>query len=158
AMSAALDATTTPFSLSVLTATKGHASKKLVPDAHGRPVRDPAHSLAIAAGRIEHIQLAGLAGLHDLLQGTQHHHPLVLGVARESPPGPLFRSPTLKAYARAPDPRPRSLAHIAYPPGPRLLMFDYDPAPEAPETLASADELITRLTEIWPALADAGWL
>ena len=31
-MSPALDARTTPFSLSVLTATKGNASKRLVPD------------------------------------------------------------------------------------------------------------------------------
>jgi len=37
-------------------------------------------------------------------------------------------------------------------------MCDYDPAPEAPETMASAGELIARLTGIWPAFAEAGWL
>ena len=42
----ALDALTAQFSLSVLTATKGNASKKLVPDAHGRPMRDLEHHLA----------------------------------------------------------------------------------------------------------------
>jgi hypothetical protein len=54
-MSPSLDAMTTPFSLSVLTATKGNASKRLVPDAHGRPVKDQTHSLSIAAGSIAHV-------------------------------------------------------------------------------------------------------
>jgi hypothetical protein len=46
-----LNATTTQFSLSLLTATKGNVSKRLVPDVHGRPIKDPTRSLSIAASR-----------------------------------------------------------------------------------------------------------
>ena len=42
--------------------------------------------------------------------------------------------------------------------GVRLLMFDYDPDPAAPDPIASAHELVTRLTGIWPAFAATGWL
>jgi hypothetical protein len=37
-------------------------------------------------------------------------------------------------------------------------MFDYDPDPAAPQTIASAHELMARLIGIWPTLADVGWL
>src|SRR5262245_50817224 len=90
-MSPALDALTTPFSLRVLTATKGNASKRLVPDVAGKPIRDPAHRLGISAGRLEHVQVAGLAGLADLLQHATPKQALVHGIPIGSAPGDVFK-------------------------------------------------------------------
>lgn len=92
-MSTTRDALTTPFSLSVLTATKGNASKRLIPDAHGRPIRDPAHSLGISGGGIEHVRMAGLRGLRDLLARIQHNQVLVHGIPKGSEPGDIFAPP-----------------------------------------------------------------
>ena len=157
-MSLPLDATTTPFSLSVLTATKGHASKRLVPDAHGSPIRDPAHSLSIAAGRLEHLEVAGLTGFADLLHYITPQQALVHGIPKGSTPGDIFALQTAERYTGAPGTIARTLDCIDYPPGVHLIMFDYDPAPEAPVTIASAGELLARLTAMWPALTAVGWV
>ena len=63
-------ALTMPFSLSVLTVTKGHASKQLLAGANGLPIKGQG-SLAISAGMIEHVQVPGLAGLQALLTGIR---------------------------------------------------------------------------------------
>jgi hypothetical protein len=153
-----LDALTTPFSLSLLTATKGNASKRLVPDAYGKPSRDPAHSLGISAGRLELVQVLGLAGLADLLQRVSSMQVLVHGVPKGSNPGDIFSLLTAERYTGAPGTVARTLACIDYPPGVRLLLLDYDPDHAAPANIASAQELMAKLTGIWPALADVGWL
>src|SRR5207245_3764374 len=80
AMIPPLDALTTPFSLSLLTAARGNASKRLVPDAHGKPMRDPAHRLGISTGRVEHVHVAGLPGLVDLLEHVPRKQALVQGI------------------------------------------------------------------------------
>src|SRR5689334_20607733 len=79
---AALD---TPFSLSVLTVTKGHASKQLR-DEHGHPIKGQG-SLAISAGMIEHVEVGGLAGLQRLLNNIRPDQALVHGVVKGSAPG-----------------------------------------------------------------------
>lgn len=156
-MSMRLDATTALFSLSLLTATRGNASKRLVDDGEGRPIKDQRHSLSISTGVVKHVQLAGLEGLRDLLTRIKHNQALVHGIPKGSHPGDIFTLTTTEHYTGAPGTMARTLACIDY--APRfLLMADYDPAPEAPETIASAHELVTRLTGIWPALVDVGWL
>jgi hypothetical protein len=157
-MTAVLDAITTPFSLSVLTAARGNASKRLIPDAHGHPVRDPAHSLGISAGHMKHVRVAGLTGLADLLQHVTQQQALVHGVPKGSNPGDSYTLVLAEHYTGAPGTVARTLECFDYPPGTRLLMFDVDPDPTAPETIASAQELMARLTGIWPALAAVGWL
>jgi hypothetical protein len=157
-MTSALDAFTTPFALSVLTATKGNVSKRLIPDAYGRPVSAPAHSLGIAAGRIEHVRVAGLDGLHVLLTRIQHNQALVHGIPHGSRPGDVLTLVLAEKYTGTPGTIARTLDCIDYPPGVRLLMFDHDPDPAAPEGVTSAKDLVARLAGIWPALADAGWL
>src|SRR5438132_839079 len=142
-MNGPLDATTVPFSLSVLTATKGNASKRLVPDTDNRPIRDPAHSLGIAAGRLEHVRVAGLTGFADLLQHVTQQQALVHGIPKGSTPGDLFALVTAERYTGIPGTITRTLDHIDYPPGVRLIMFDYDPDPAAPEGIASAGALMT---------------
>ena len=62
-------AATTPFSLSILTAAKGNASKRLIADTHGKPMKDPSHSLAISTGTLEHAELAGLLALVNCYSG-----------------------------------------------------------------------------------------
>jgi hypothetical protein len=158
AMSPALDALTTPFSLSVLTATKGNASKRLVPDAHGHPVKDQTHSLSIAAGHIEHVQVTGLTGFGDVLQRITPQQALVHGIPKGSNPQDIFELTTVEHYTGASGTLTRTLNHIDYPPGVRLLMCDYDPTPEAPEAVATACELVARLTGVWSAFAAVGWL
>jgi hypothetical protein len=154
----ALDALTTPFSVSILTATKGNASKRLVPDDQGRPVKDPAHSVSIAAGRIEHVRVAGLTGFADLLQRIAPQQALVHGIPKGSNPGDILTLVTAERYSGAPGTIARTLDCIDYPPGVRLIMFDVDPAPEAPETVTNATALVTRLAGIGPAFAEAGLL
>jgi hypothetical protein len=66
-----LGATTIPFSLSLLTVTKGNASKRLVPDT--------THNLSMAAGRIERVQAPRLTGFGDLLQRSTQQPTLVRG-------------------------------------------------------------------------------
>ena len=158
-----LDATTTTFSLSVLTATRGNASKKLIEDAHGQPARDPTHSLAIAAGRLEHVELPGLEGLAALLGRVTLKQALVHGVpigTRAGTHAALVTAERLEAE-RAKHPEEliiaRSAAGIAYPEGVKLLMLDIDPAPDAQRYEHPAD-IWQRLTDIWPAFADVGYL
>ena len=86
-----LDALTTPFSLSLLTAARGNASKRLVPDAHGKPMRDPAHRLGISTGRVEHVHVAGLPGLVDLLEHVSRKQALVHGIPIGSAPCEAFQ-------------------------------------------------------------------
>jgi hypothetical protein len=153
-----LDALTTPFSLSVLTATKGNPSKRLVPDANGKPIRDLAYALGIAAGRVEHVRVAGLDGLRGLLTRIQPNQALVHGIPKGSHPGDVLRLVLAEQYIGTSGTVARTLDCFDYPPGVRLLMFDYDPDPAAPEGIASAGALLTRLTGLWPALANVGWL
>lgn len=157
-MSLSLDALTAQFSLSVLTATKGNASKRLIPDVNNRPIKDPAHTLGISAGRVEHVEVTGLADLGALMQRITPQQALVHGIPKDSTPGAVLTLVLAEKYTGAPGTIARTLECFDYPPGVRLLMCDYDPAPEAPETIASAHELVTRLTGIWPAWADVGWL
>src|SRR5437899_29771 len=126
-MSPALDALTTPLSLSVLTATQANASKRLVPDAHGKPIRDPAHSLGISAGRLEHVQVPGLAGLDDLLQHVGPKQALVHGVPLDSVPGDVFKLVVAEKFTGTPGTIARTKACMHYPSGPHLLMLDRDP-------------------------------
>jgi hypothetical protein len=156
-MSPALDAFTTPFSLSVLTATKGNASKRLVPDIAGKPIRDPAHRLGISAGRLEHVQVAGLAGLADLLRHVSPKQALVHGIPIGSAPGDVFKLVVAEKFTGAPGTIARTKACIQYPPGPHLLMLDRDPEPEA-KPVANAKDLLCRMAGVLPAFADIGWL
>ena len=136
-----VDALTTPVSLTVLTAARGrgNASKRLIPAwSDGRPIRDPAHSLGISAGRVEHVQVPGLAGLRDLLARIQHNQALVHGVPIGSQPGDVLMLLLANHFTGVPGTVARTLECFVYPPGARLLMLDYDPDPAAPDRIASA--------------------
>lgn len=137
-----LDAARTPFSLALLTATKGNASKRLVPDGNGHPIKDPEHRLGISAGRVEHIRLAGLAGLRDLLARIQPNQALVHGIPNKSTPGTRYKLVVAERYTGAPGTIARTLDCFAYPPGARLLMLDYDPDPQATHRLTGPQELM----------------
>jgi hypothetical protein len=157
-MMAHTDAFTTPFCLSVLTATRGNASKRLIADAHGKPIKDPSHSLAISTGTLEHAELAGLIGFGELLQRVTPKQALVHGIAKGTTPGTSLALVRADKYTGAPGTVARTLDCIAYPSGIHLLMFDVDPSQEAPVTVASAHELMTHLSAIWPTVAEVGWL
>ena len=152
-----LDALTTPLSLSVLTATQGNASKRLVPDVAGKPIRDPGHNLGISAGRVEHVQVAGLVGLADLLQRMTAKQALVHGIPIGSAPGDVFKLMVAEKFTGTLGAIARTKACIKYPPGPYLLMLDRDPEPEA-EPIANAEDLLRRMAGVLPAFADSGWL
>src|SRR4051794_9297296 len=155
-MSPALDALTTPFSLSILTATKGNASKRLVPDVAGKPIRAPAHSLGISAGRVEHVQVPGLAGLADLLQRGSSKQALVHGIPIGSAPGAVFKLVVAEKCTGAPGTIARTKACFQYPPGPHLLMLDRDPEPEA-VPITHPEDVIRRIAGVLPAFAGTGW-
>jgi hypothetical protein len=104
------------------------------------------------------VEVAGLTGFADLLQHITPQHALIHGIPKGSTPGDIFALQTAERYTGAPKTIARTLDCIDYPSGVRLMMFDYDPAPEAPETIASAGKLLARLTAIWPALTAVGWV
>ena len=157
------DALTALFSLSVLTATKGNASKTIIAGAHGQPIKN-AKSLAIWAGMLEHVQVAGLAGLQTLLQTIQHNQALVHGIVKDSQPTHTAPLVTKDALAQAtpgtlaPGTIARTKDFIAYPANLFLLMFDRDDNPEDPTRITTADELLALLASVLPGIREAGAL
>jgi hypothetical protein len=150
-----------PFSLSVLTVTNGHASKQLLAGANGLPIKGQG-SLAIKAGMLEHVEVAGLAGLQALLKDTRQNQVLVHGVVKGSIPGhvaPLVTTEALKQAKPgtvAPGTVARALEYIAYPPELFLLMFDRDDNLEDPTKLATVEELVHLLDPLLPGMAESG--
>jgi hypothetical protein len=123
------DATTAPFSLSVVTATEGYATKRLIPDARGLPVKDPQRGLWIASGTLERVELHGLADFAALLPTLTKKQALVHGVSRDGSGGQVYILVTAERYTGAPGTITRTLEHLDWPTGPHLLLLDYDPAP-----------------------------
>ena len=160
---APVDACTTPFSLSVLTATKGNASKTILAGANGQPIKNAA-SLAISTGMIEHVHVAGLSGLRDLLRTIRQNQALVHGVVQGSQPGhsaPLVTKDALeqaKLGTLTPGTIARSKDFLAYPVDCFLLMLDRDDNPEDPATVTTAEALLALLAPILPGLSEAGAL
>ena len=151
----------TPFSVSVLTVTKGHASKQLLVGAEGRPIKGEG-SLAIARGVIEHPRVTGLAGLQALLMSIRKDQALVHGVVKGSSPGdvrPLVTTEVLKQTkpdTLVPGTVARSLEFLAYPDDHFLLMFDRDDHEEDPTKLQTAEDLFQLLAPLLPGIAEAG--
>lgn len=155
------NALTTPVSLSVLTVTKGKASKQLLPGAHGQPIKGH-DSLGITAGVIEHVTIAGLTGLQTLLATIRQDQVLVHGVVKGSAPGhvaPLVTTEALKQAKPgtfAPGTVARSLEFIAYPDDVFLIMIDRDDNLEDPTKLPTAEALLEVLAPLIPGITDAG--
>ena len=154
----ARDALTTPVSFTVLTASKGNASKRLIADAHGRPAPDPAHSLWIAEGHVEHVQVAGLGGLQDLLGRITPKQALVHGIPTGSFPGAMLQLVVAQKYTGVLGTIARTLDCFSYPPGLCLIMFDYDPDPTVQVQVTSAAALLEHMAALWPAFGDVGYL
>ena len=157
-MTVSLDALTASVSLTVLTAIKGNASKRLIADAHGRPVPEPTHSLWIAEGHVEHVQVAGLGGLRDLLGRITPKQALVHGIPTGSLPGAMLQLVVAQKYTGVPGTIARTLECFSYPPGLCLIMFDYDPDPTAQVQVTSAAALLEHMAALWPAFGDVGYL
>jgi hypothetical protein len=153
----------TPFSLSVLTVTKGNASKQLLVGANAQPIKGQG-SLAITAGMLEHVQVDGLGGLQTLLTTITPQQALVHGVVKGSVPGyvaPLVTTERLKRAKPgdlAPETVARALEYIAYPDDVFLLMFDRDDNAEDPTKLQTVEDLIALLTPLLPGINRAGML
>jgi len=133
----------------------------LLAGANGLPIKGQG-SLAIARGMIEHVEVAGLAGLRDLLATIPQKQALVHGVVKGSRPGdvaPLVTTEALKQAApgtHAPGTVARSLEFFHYPPGIHALLFDRDDNIEDPTTLTSAEDLLQLLAALFPAIGAAG--
>ena len=160
---APVDALTAPFSLSVLTVTKGNASKQLLVGAQGQPIKGQG-SLAITAGVLEHVQVAGLTGLQTLLRAIRPDQALVHGIVKGSQPtdtAPLVTKDArdqAKPGTLAPGTIARSKDFLEYPADRFLLMFDRDDNPEDPAQVTTAEALLALLAPLLPGLADAGVL
>jgi hypothetical protein len=145
-----------PFSVSVLTATRGNASKALIAGAHGLPIKGTG-DLGITRGQIEHVEVQGLAGLQALLAGIDKKQALVHGIITGSRPGDVHPIVPDRDLARAtPDTRARTKACITYPDGIHLLMLDRDDNPQDHTKLQTVEELIALLTPLFPGIARAG--
>ena len=154
------DALTTPFALSVVTVApgKGHATKRMIADAQGRPIKDPQRALWIAGGTLERVEVAGLQGLAALLTRVTKAQALVHGVPKDASHGPLWELVTAEHFTGAPGTITRTLDHLDWPNGPHLLLLDYDPDPHASAPVTSADELLDRLAVGWPAFREAAYV
>jgi hypothetical protein len=154
------DALTTPFVLSLVTVgrNQGHATKKIIADAQGRPQKDPQRALWISGGTLEQVEVVGLQGLATLLPTVTKQQALVHGVPKDASHGPLWKLVTADHFTGAPGTITRTLDHLDWPTGPHLLLFDYDPDPKAQTPVTSADELLDRLAAVWPAFRDAAYL
>ena len=113
-MTAPLDATTAPFSLSLLTISKGNASKRLIDNGQGIPMTDPGQGLWIAEGWVTHLQVPGLGGLQDVLAGVQTNQALVHGVPKGSAPDDMWRLVMAQQYTGEPGTIARTLECFTY--------------------------------------------
>ena len=154
------DALTLPVTLSVVTVApgKGHATKRILADASGRPQKDPQRALWIAGGTLERIEVAGLQGLAALLTSVTKAQALVHGIPKDASHGPLWELVTAEHFTGAPSTITRTLEHLDWPTGPHLLLLDYDPDPHASCPVTSNDALLDRLGAVWPAFRDAAYV
>ena len=157
-MTAPLDATNAPFSLSLLTVSKGNASKRLIDNGQGIPMTDPGQSLWIAEGRVTHLQVPGLGGLQDVLAGVQTNQALVHGVPKGSAPDDMWQLVVAHKYTGEPGTIARTLECFGYPTPLALLMLDYDPDPAAQIQVDSAEVLMGHMSALWPVFGDVGYL
>ena len=155
-----MNALTAPVELTIVTVTpgQGHATKRLIAGADGRPMSDPARALWIAGGQAQHVQVPGLAGLRNLLAGIGSHQALVHGVPHSSAPGDVSALLTAEHYRGTPGTIARTLDCFAYPRDLCVIMFDYDPDHAAHVTVASAEALMAHMAAIWPVMRDVGYL
>ncbi|MCB1716376.1 MAG: hypothetical protein KDK05_14725, partial [Candidatus Competibacteraceae bacterium] len=148
-----------PFQLSLITASHGNATKRIIADSNGQPIKDTRHSLGIYAGTVQQLDLPGLAGLRDILRTVNGNQALVHGIPQQSTiPGQTLQLVTAKHYRARPGQIARTKKCFAYP-DTKLLMLDVDPEPTAPyEPVSTPQDLIDRLTAVIPELAGMGWL
>jgi uncharacterized protein (DUF927 family) len=153
------DAQTTPFWLTLVTASKGYVTKKFTADpVTGAPVRDRSRKLSIPSGRVDVLAVPGLEGLQNLLARVSKKQCLVHGVPRNAQAGDSLTLVTQDKYTGASGTVARTLDSFYYPDGPRLVMFDYDPWDKAPARVESAAQLIDLLATVILPLADVGHL
>lgn len=145
------------FQLSLITASSGNATKRIIADSNGQPIKDTRHSLGIYGGNVQALELHGLVGLQSLLNRVQHNQALVHGI----PKGHTqqnYQLVTAKHYRGKPGQIARTKKCFAYP-DTKLLMLDVDPEPTAPyEPVSTPQDLINRITAVMPELAGMGWL
>ncbi|MCB1806765.1 MAG: hypothetical protein KDJ99_16935, partial [Candidatus Competibacteraceae bacterium] len=148
-----------PFQLALITATLGNATKRIIADSNGQPIKDTRHSLGISAGTVQKLELSGLAGLRDILRAVNGNQALVHGIPKQSTaPGQALQLVTAKQYRGKPGQIARTKTCFAYP-DTKLLMLDVDPDPAAPyEPIEAPQDLIDRITAAVPELAGMGWL
>ena len=155
-----MNASTAPVELTIVTVTpgQGHATKRLIAGADGRPMSDPARALWIAGGQAQHVQVPGLAGLRDLLAHVRRNQALVHGVPHSSAPGNVWALLTAEHYTGTPGTIARTLDCFAYPRDLCVLMLDYDVDPAAHVTVTSAKALMAHMAALWPVMRDVGYL
>lgn len=148
-----------PFQLSLITASHGNATKRIIADDNGQPIKDTEYSLGIYAGTVQVPTVNGLAGLQALLNRVQHNQALVHGIPQQSTEsGQTLQLVTAKHYRGKPGQIARTKKCFQYP-DVKLLMFDVDPDPAAPyEAVSNPQDLIDRLTAVIPELSGMGWL
>ncbi|MCB1717304.1 MAG: hypothetical protein KDK05_19435, partial [Candidatus Competibacteraceae bacterium] len=147
------------FQLSLITASHGNATKRIIADSSGQPIKDIRHSLGIYGGTVQQLDLPGLAGLRDLLRTVNGKQALVHGIPQQSTePGQTLQLVTAKHYRARPGQIARTKKCFQYP-DTKLLMLDVDPDPAAPyEPVSTPQDLIDWITTVVPELAGMGWL
>lgn len=107
---------------------------------------------SMTRGRAEVVELPDLAAFAALLESLRHNQALCFGVPAESP----VTLVTKEEYRKAGEPQgmlPRSVDAFSWPSGAGVLVLDHDAHADAG---LARDELLSKLREAVPGLADAG--
>lgn len=144
-----------PFSFTRLTVADGggSATKRLIPDDKGLPVKDPKHLQSIWRATAEVITVAGLAGLRDWLADADSNDAIVHGVFDSDGEVAIVAESKLST---TPGAIARTKAFFSWPSDVWLGVLDIDKHPHFDTT--DMKRILATLTEALPELAGIGFL
>lgn len=150
-----------PITLSVISSLKpAILTKRIYLDDNGKIAKSTAANMT--KGSVQVLILDGTAAFAEQLQALEHNQALAYGVPKDAdnyPDGasrPLFSKAVYAAKGSPPEALTRTKERFQWPSGPGVLLIDYDP-PAGAQAL-SKKELIERVTEVLPELAQSAFV
>jgi hypothetical protein len=137
------------FGLVTVAEKKGSVQKRIIPDAKGRPIKDPKHFLGIWGGTTEDIRVGNLSEFAEMLKNLKYNQAITLGLTGLGK-RPLVRQ---KDWVEGSKAVTRSLDFFKWP-SISPIVFDHDSGSGQAEL--TADQLWQILCELIPELAPVG--
>jgi hypothetical protein len=143
-----------PVQFSIVTSRKpATITKTMLLDKDGELIKGDAARLV--EGSVETVTVNECAGFADVLTGLKTNQALIYGLPKFSP-AELLKKDLYLNKGKPDGFLPRSKDCFHWPDGPAVMMIDYDPAPD--EKPITKDELVRRIRDAAPGLADAEML